>query len=257
MPPSQIRQYGVSRQHGGLYASITNRPSSLANPGPIADPGPHPLVGAKGTTSPQRRAGMSGSVGHGQDETGQIILNFIVYKPKIMCRLHPTSRKRAGKPGFRGETGLPSIARWSHKRGCRKGVNPVTGHAFSMMEGRSAATCPKGGRGGGHQTYVYWIVRFTRFCLECLKQTPQDAGTPALTAYLNYLALERNVSDSTRNQALNAMVFLTRKVFGVEDFTIERRATVTPNAVRQSCSPAGKSPPSSPTSKIRGNSPPN
>jgi len=35
------------------------------------------------------------------------------------------------------------------------------------------------------QTYVYWIVRFTRFCLECLKQTPQDAGTPALAAYLN------------------------------------------------------------------------
>jgi hypothetical protein len=45
MPLPQIRQYGVSRQHGGLYTSITNLPSSLANPGPIADPGPHPLVG--------------------------------------------------------------------------------------------------------------------------------------------------------------------------------------------------------------------
>jgi integron integrase len=69
---------------------------------------------------------------------------------------------------------------------------------------------------------VYWIVRFTRFCLECLKQTPQDAGTPALTAYLNYLALERQVSASTQKQALNAMVFLTKKVFGVEEFTIDK-----------------------------------
>jgi integron integrase len=69
---------------------------------------------------------------------------------------------------------------------------------------------------------VYWIVRFTRFCLECLKQTPQDAVPAALTAYLDYLALERNVSDATQNQALNAMVFLTKKVFGLTDFTIEK-----------------------------------
>ena len=72
------------------------------------------------------------------------------------------------------------------------------------------------------QTYVYWVARFTRFCLECLKQTPQNAGSPALTTYLNYLALERNVSGSTQKQALNAMVFLTRKVFGIEDFTIDK-----------------------------------
>jgi integron integrase len=72
------------------------------------------------------------------------------------------------------------------------------------------------------ETYVHWVVRFTRFCLECLKQTPQDAGTAALTAYLDYLALERHVSASTQKQALNAMVFLTKKVFGVEEFTIDK-----------------------------------
>jgi len=71
------------------------------------------------------------------------------------------------------------------------------------------------------QTYVHWVVRFTRFCLECLKQTPQNAGPGGMTAYLNYLALERNVSAATQKQALNAMVFLTRKVFRIEDFTIE------------------------------------
>ena len=65
------------------------------------------------------------------------------------------------------------------------------------------------------------MARFTRFCLECLKLTPGDAGPAGLTAYLNYLALERNVSAATQKQALNAMVFLARKVFGIEEFTIE------------------------------------
>ena len=70
-------------------------------------------------------------------------------------------------------------------------------------------------------TYVNWNIRYTRFCLECLKLTPCDAGPAGMTAYLNYLALERNVSAATQKQALNAMVFLTRRVFGIEDFTIE------------------------------------
>jgi len=74
------------------------------------------------------------------------------------------------------------------------------------------------------QTYEYWITRYTRFCLIRLKRTPKDAGTPGITDYLNYLALERNVSSSTQKQALNAMVFLTRKVFGVVEFTLEQAA---------------------------------
>ena len=74
------------------------------------------------------------------------------------------------------------------------------------------------------QTYVHWVARFTRFCLIKLKQTPLEAGPQAMTDYLNYLALERNVSVSTQKQALNAMVFLTRKVFGLTDFTLEKPA---------------------------------
>jgi hypothetical protein len=38
----------------------------------------------------------------------------------------------------------------------------------------------------------------------------------------NYLALERNGSVPTHKQALNAMAFLTKKVFGIEDFTIDK-----------------------------------
>ena len=74
------------------------------------------------------------------------------------------------------------------------------------------------------ETYVHWNARFTRFCLIRLKQTPQDAGAQGITGYLSYLALERNVSASTQKQALNAMVFLARKVFGQTDFSLEKPA---------------------------------
>ncbi len=77
------------------------------------------------------------------------------------------------------------------------------------------------------ETYVHWSVRFTRFCLERLGQTPLAGGPAAITAYLDYLALERHVSPATQKQALNAMVFLTRKVFGIEDLTIEKPAVAT------------------------------
>lgn len=75
------------------------------------------------------------------------------------------------------------------------------------------------------KTYVHWCVRFARFCLVMMKQSPQDAGPQALTAYLNYLALERHVSASTQKQALNAIAFLIKSVFGVGEFTIEKAST--------------------------------
>jgi len=71
------------------------------------------------------------------------------------------------------------------------------------------------------ETYVYWNCRFIRFCCLKLGQAPQAAGPPAITAYLDYLALERNVAPATQKQALNAMVFLTKHVFGIEEFTLD------------------------------------
>ena len=71
------------------------------------------------------------------------------------------------------------------------------------------------------QTYVAWCVRFTRFCCRRLGQPPAEAGLPAVTAYLNYLALESRVAPATQKQALNALVFLTRKVFGIAEFELD------------------------------------
>lgn len=72
------------------------------------------------------------------------------------------------------------------------------------------------------QTYVGWVVRFVRFCLLSLKRTPRHAGPPAIGAYLDHLALERNISPATQSQALNALAFLTKKVFGITDFELDQ-----------------------------------
>lgn len=71
------------------------------------------------------------------------------------------------------------------------------------------------------ETYVYWNRRFIRFCHQKLGQSPETAGPPAITAYLDFLALERNVSPATQKQALNAMAFLMKNVLGVEEFTLD------------------------------------
>ncbi|TAE78167.1 MAG: hypothetical protein EAZ84_02380, partial [Verrucomicrobia bacterium] len=71
------------------------------------------------------------------------------------------------------------------------------------------------------QTYVGWVVRFIRFCHLKLKRTPRQAGPQAIGAYLDYLALERNISPATQSQALNALAFLTKKVFGIADFNLD------------------------------------
>jgi len=72
------------------------------------------------------------------------------------------------------------------------------------------------------QTYCHWCVRFTRFCFRRLGKSPAHAGIHAITAYLNYLALERKVAPATQKQAFNALVFLTRNVFKINDFELER-----------------------------------
>lgn len=70
-------------------------------------------------------------------------------------------------------------------------------------------------------TYVSCVSRYASFCHERLGISPQDAGVAAIAPYLDYLSLERNVAEATQNQALNAIAFLVKHVFGITDFTIE------------------------------------
>jgi integron integrase len=71
------------------------------------------------------------------------------------------------------------------------------------------------------ETYVHWSARFIRFCYQKLNLSPQAAGPPAITAYLEFLALERNVAPATQKQALNAMVFFMKNVIGIQEFTLD------------------------------------
>jgi integron integrase len=62
------------------------------------------------------------------------------------------------------------------------------------------------------ETYVYWIKRFIYFSG---KRHPLDMGAGEVTAFLNYLASERNVAASTQNQALSALLFLYKEVLAL------------------------------------------
>ena len=59
------------------------------------------------------------------------------------------------------------------------------------------------------QTYAHWIVRFVRF--HGLRH-PREMGAPEINAFLTHLAVHDNVTASTQNQALSALVFLYRHV---------------------------------------------
>jgi integron integrase len=61
--------------------------------------------------------------------------------------------------------------------------------------------------------YVQWIVRFIRFHN---KRHPRDMGAAELTQFLTDLAVQGQVSASTQNQALNAIVFLYKQVLEID-----------------------------------------
>jgi integron integrase len=59
------------------------------------------------------------------------------------------------------------------------------------------------------QTYLDWVRRFIAF--HAYHDPRKLKVTSAVKEYLDYLAIEREVSASTQNQALNALVFLYRE----------------------------------------------
>ncbi len=61
------------------------------------------------------------------------------------------------------------------------------------------------------ETYVHWIKRFIYFSG---RRHPRELGAPEVTAFLNYLAREREVAAATQNQALSALLFLYKEVLG-------------------------------------------
>jgi len=59
------------------------------------------------------------------------------------------------------------------------------------------------------QAYVEWIKRFILFHR---KRHPDEMGESEIAAFLTHLVVDRNVAPATQGQALNALIFLYRKV---------------------------------------------
>lgn len=63
------------------------------------------------------------------------------------------------------------------------------------------------------QTYIDWARRFILFHN---KRHPRDMGAAEVEAFLSYLAVERNVSASTQNQAKAALLYLYKQILGID-----------------------------------------
>jgi hypothetical protein len=59
------------------------------------------------------------------------------------------------------------------------------------------------------QVYTHWVRRFIRFHGN---RPPRDMGPSQVRTFLTYLAVDRDVAAATQNQALNALVFLYKRV---------------------------------------------
>ena len=63
------------------------------------------------------------------------------------------------------------------------------------------------------RTYVHWIKCYIFFHK---KKHPIDMGKNEIEEYLSSLAVEKNVSAGTQNQAFSAILFLYKEVLGVD-----------------------------------------
>lgn len=63
------------------------------------------------------------------------------------------------------------------------------------------------------QAYIQWVKRYILFHG---KRHPSEMGKTEIEAFLTSLAVERNVSASTQNQALSAILFLYNEVLALE-----------------------------------------
>ena len=62
------------------------------------------------------------------------------------------------------------------------------------------------------KAYWYWVRYFVHFHG---KRHPAAMGAAEVSAFLSWLATDRNVAAATQNQALSALLFLYKDVLGV------------------------------------------
>src|SRR5262245_46161991 len=68
------------------------------------------------------------------------------------------------------------------------------------------------------QCYIYWVTRYIRY--QGLRH-PNTLSTKEVEQFLTHLAVDGNVSASTQNQALGALLFLYRDVLHQDIGTLD------------------------------------
>ena len=63
------------------------------------------------------------------------------------------------------------------------------------------------------QSYIQWIRRYILFHG---KRHPKEMGGEEVSSFLNYLVNKENVSASTQNQALSAIIFLYKQILDID-----------------------------------------
>jgi integron integrase len=86
---------------------------------------------------------------------------------------------------------------------------PLSTAAPNLWDRIAIACRAKGYSLSTERTYVHWAKAFTR---HAGRRHPRDMGAHEVQAYLNHLAVDREVSPSTAKQALCALLFLYGEV---------------------------------------------
>ncbi len=64
------------------------------------------------------------------------------------------------------------------------------------------------------QSYCSWILQYIKFYSG--KTHPKDMGKNEVERFLSYLAEKKNVAAATQKQALNALIFLYKRVLDID-----------------------------------------
>ncbi|MDL1988177.1 MAG: phage integrase N-terminal SAM-like domain-containing protein [Deltaproteobacteria bacterium] len=64
------------------------------------------------------------------------------------------------------------------------------------------------------QSYSFWILQYIKFYGG--KTHPKDMGKNEVERFLSFLAEKKNVAAATQKQALNALIFLYKKVLDID-----------------------------------------
>ncbi len=116
---------------------------------------------------------------------------------KTLSNQHPTMAREV-RTGVHGTPGDTATAQKQHHALIERVTAIIRRRDYSIRT---------------EQAYVSWMIRFIAFHHG---RDPAELDTSAISTFLEHLALDRNVSSSTQNQALNALVFLYKQVLGRE-----------------------------------------